>query len=1476
MKLELRCLCLLLLLYGRALAAPEPKFMLLVPTVLHGGSSEQVCVVFLNLNETISVIVVLKSQENNVTVLQKVIKDANAFHCESFQIANQESSEVAYITLLAKGESLEFKGKRSVLLKPIRNLVFVQTDKHIYKPGQQVQFRVVSLNEGFLPVNETFPLIYIEDPQRNHVYQWQQVTTGGGITQLSFPLSTEPIKGSYKVSVTRVGAEREDHSFIVQEYVLPKFEVFVKVPQKITIMETELNVKVCALYTFGKPVAGTISVDVCRHFSDSYYNCGPESKAICETFTRMADSKGCFAEVVKTKMFQLRRRGYDMKITVNAKMTEKGTGVELMGEASSQVTSTMATITFVEVDTVYQPGVPFFGQVRLEDSNNDPLPNETITIRMGRSESKYVTDLQGQASFSIDTASFTASTEYLMAFYKQNEYCGGYNWISPEYPSANHAVKRLTSRSRSYLKVEPKRATLHCNQEELVTIHYILTPESLGNAVEVKLYLLVMAKGGIVTKRSQVLKVDEGVTASGSFTMQLHISSSLAPQANVLIMTILPNGEVIADKTLFKIEKCFANKVKIDFSAQKTLPASSVNLQVEASPGSLCALNVVDKSVLLMASGKELTAEKVYDLIPVPVLSGYYHDYHNLEEPRDDPCIPAQTIVINGIYYMPIYPVHSDDAYQPLKAMGLKVLTNAEVRVPIPCIHAPPEPVPMPMAFGAGGISASSRSEALFPQRPFDLHYEGRGSDPLLSQPQKEIVRKYFPETWLWQLVMVDSTGKTEVPLTVPDTITEWNAGMFCTSEDVGFGLSPIVALTAFQPFFLELTLPYSVVRGEEFTLKATVFNYLSQCIRMHIVLEDSKDFLAQQLGGSKGTDCLCANEQETVSWSVTPKALGELNFTVSAEALQEGGMCGNEIPVALDQGRKDTVIKPLLVEPEGIEKEVTQNALLCAADGPVSEMMSLKLPENVVDGSARAYYSVLGDLLGTAMQNLDKLLQLPFGCGEQNMVLFTPNIYILEYLNKTGQLTEETKSKAIGYLTVGYQRQLTYMHDSGSYSAFGSRFGGDGNTWLTAFVLKSFARAKSLIFINEQLLSRSLEWLSARQKATGCFQAVGQLFNNAMKGGVDDEVTLSAYITIALLEYPLNITHPVIESALFCLEKASEHLDNVYTKALVSYALTLAGSEHQAAKLMDSLEAEAIIEEDGSVHWERSKVPQEETDMPFYYHRAPSAEVEMTSYVLLAVLSKQSVSQEDLTKAAKIVKWVTKQQNPNGGFSSTQDTVVALQALSTYGAATYTKSGERLVTVRSSGEFQTQFHVNNGNRLLLQRILLPDVPGNYTTDVHGNGCVYTQMTLRYNIPHPTRESPFHVSVKTIPDTCQQKSRKSFDISVNVSYVGKRPVSNMVVVEVKMVSGYIPMKSSATGIWTNPFVRRTDMKPNQVIIYLENVANDWTSSLTFSVEQENPVTNLQPATVKVYDYYETAEYEIVEYSAPCGAEKQKK
>lgn len=57
---------------------------------------------------------------------------------------------------------------------------------------------------------------------------------------------------------------------------------------------------------------------------------------------------------------------------------------------------------------------------------------------------------------------------------------------------------------------------------------------------------------------------------------------------------------------------------------------------------------------------------------------------------------------------------------------------------------------------------------------------------------------------------------------------------------------------------------------------------------------------------------------------------------------------------------------------------------------------------------------------MGNALQNVDRLLAMPYGCGEQNMVRFAPNIYIQQYLEKSGQLHPDIRARAQGFLQSG------------------------------------------------------------------------------------------------------------------------------------------------------------------------------------------------------------------------------------------------------------------------------------------------------------------------------------------------------------------------------------------------------------------------------------------------------------------------
>ncbi|KAM8912654.1 alpha-2-macroglobulin-like isoform 1-T1 [Lycaon pictus] len=1441
----------------------KPQYMVLVPSLLHSEIPEKGCLILSYLNETVTVSATLESVRENRSLFTDLVGEKDLFSCISFTVPRSPSNEeVMFLTIQVKGPTQEFKRRTTVVVKNQESLVFVQTDKPIYKPDQTVKFRVVSLDENFHPLNELIPLVYIQDPKGNRITQWQKLRLENGLKQLSFPLSSEPFQGSYKVVVQKESGERTEHPFTVEEFVLPKFEVKVTMPRIITILEEEVNVSVCGLYTYGKPVPGHITMRVCRKYSNPSNCYSGESQAVCEKFSHQLNSQGCFSQQIKTKIFQMKRQGYEMKLEVEAKIQEEGTEVELTGKGSTEITRTITKLSFVKVDPYFRQGIPFFGQVQLMDGKGVPMPNELIFITANEANynSNATTDERGLVQFSINTTNIMGTSLTVRVRHKDSRSCYGYQWVSIEHKEADHTANLVFSLSKSFVHLEPMPRELPCGQTQTIQAHYTLNGQVLQELKELVFYYLIMAKGGIVRKGTHVLPVEQG-KMKGHFSMSVPVESDIAPVARLLIYAILPDGEVVGDSAKYKVENCLANKVDLSFRPTQSLPASQAHLQISASPQSLCALRAVDQSVLLAKPEAELSAASVYNLLPVKDLSGFPGSLNQQEEDDRD-CVHHHNIFINGVKYSPVSNTDEKDMYSFLKDMGLKVFTNTKIHKPKVCEQPEHKVAHSSRLFASPVVSELQRSHELTDM----VHF---------SEPVTETVRKYFPETWIWDLVVVDSSGVAEVEVTVPDTITEWKAGALCLSNDTGLGLSLPTSLHAFQPFFVELTMPYSVIRGEAFNLKATVLNYLSKCIRVSVQLDPNPAFLVQEK--EQESHCICGNGRQTVSWAVTPKALGNVNFTVSAEALESQELCGTEVTVVPEYGKKDTIIKSLLVEPEGLETETTFNSLLCASDAEVSEQLSLKLPKNVVEESARASISVLGDILGSAMQNIQNLLRMPYGCGEQNMVLFAPNIYVLNYLNKTHQLTPEVMSKAIGYLNTGYQRQLKYKHRDGSYSTFGEQYGKNkGNTWLTAFVLKTFAQARTHIFIDEAHITQALMWLSQKQKDNGCFRSSGSLLNNAIKGGVEDEVTLSAYVTIALLEIPLSTTHPVVRSALFCLESAwksakeGPHGKHVYTKALLAYAFALAGNQEKRREILTLLNEEAVKEE-SSVHWERPQKPRAPVER-FYQPRAPSAEVEMTSYVLLAYLVAQPApTSEELTSASRIVKWITKQQNSQGGFSSTQDTVVALQSLSRYGAATFTRTGKPTqVTIQYSGTFFTKFQVDDDNRLLLQQTSLPKVPEEYTMTVTGGGCVYLQTSLKYNILPEREESPFALEVQTLPQTCDRpKAHTSFHILLNVSYTGSRPESNMVITDVKMVSGFIPLKPTVKMLERSSHVSRTEVSNNHVLIYLDKVTNQ-TLSLSFMVLQDVPVRDLKPAIVKVYDYYETDEFAIAEYNAPCS------
>ncbi|XP_041317826.1 LOW QUALITY PROTEIN: alpha-2-macroglobulin-like protein 1 [Pyrgilauda ruficollis] len=1408
-------------------ASGAPSYVVVSPAVLYHPHPATLWVHLSDLQGPVQLCVQLQGDSGTppTTLLSREVLEPHLHLNVTFPAPApaKGKEEIVALHVSLQGGSLNVSESKKVLLRALSPGVFIQTDKAVYKPGQEVKFRVVSLDKDLTPSKQKLPLVFLKDPSGNRIAQWRELTPRQGIVDLSLPLASEPALGTYTISV-----EGKSHSFSVEEYVLPKFEVTIHLPSVLWEQDEKLPVEICGRYTYGKPVQGKVQADLC--LSQRLWS--PWRQKACTRVMGQTQKNGCFAtevslaaseEIILTQFLR-------KKLEVEASLVEDGTGLEMKSTKSCKVLPKRVTVTFENPDHVYKPGLPYSGTIRLQGADGSGLPQRQVLLSV-RNQGKertqsFLTDSSGRASFQLDTSGWSDLVSFQAEVNRTAESQEGSAGFRPR--GAFLTARPYVSKSRSFLHIRAPQGELPCGHSQLVRVDSIFGKQALGTELKnLDLVFIVLAKGSITSIFRKEVSAEPGQRAS--LSLELPIGLELAPMARLLVYVMLPNGEMVADVTELSVAKCLPNQVKMAFSEARALPGAALTLQLGAAPGSLCAVRAVDRSVLLLKPEAELSAEAVYKALPK------FNYPHSIEdEPLCNIHWRNSRMEINKLF---------QDA-------ALKLFTSAKTRER--CLPRLPF-VGMPGAGGEHSPCAGKSKELVAMFTSADSGIED-GEEPPAP-------RTYFPETWLWDLVPVGESGSAEVTVTVPDAITEWEAGMFCTAPQ-GLGLSPAVTLTAFQPFFVELALPYAVVRHETFTLKATVFNYLRQCLRVQVTLAESAELEVSLSAGDTYRGCICADEAKTFQWGVRATSLGEVNITVSTEALSSSEPCGNELPLVPAQGRMDTVIKPLLVQPGGILVEKTHSSLLCQEG---DEEVSLEIPENILESSQRAHIAVMGDILGNALQNLDRLLAMPYGCGEQNMVHFAPNIYIQQYLEKTGQLLPDIRAKAQGFLQSGYQRELLYKHDDGSYSAFG-KSDSTGNTWLTAFVLKSFGQARAYVAIEERHITDALRWLQQHQKKSGCFHSVGKLFNNALQGGVSDELSLSAYVTAAMLELGLPTLEPVVSSALKCLEASPT--DNPYTQALLAYVFGLAGLGEQQQAQLQRL-AQHSVSADGQLYWKRKGQAQKALELS--WAAAAPAEVEMTAYVLLAYLSQPSVSPADLGVASQIVRWLCKQQNPYGGFASTQDTVVALQALAKYAVLTYGSNGDITVTVTSPTGTVQDFVLDSSNRLVLQRAALPELPGTYGLQARGQGCALLQVTLRYNVPPPPSTGAFELQVETEP--LPGTPNPQFLLRLWARYSGERPATNMVVIEAKLPSGYSPDKKSVVELKRQNVVKKVEVQPDQVTIYLDQLSKQ-EETFSFRAQQDFLVSNLQPATVSLYDYYETGDRVDVAYTAPPSSENE--
>lgn len=586
----------------------------------------------------------------------------------------------------------------------------------------------------------------------------------------------------------------------------------------------------------------------------------------------------------------------------------------------------------------------------------------------------------------------------------------------------------------------------------------------------------------------------------------------------------------------------------------------------------------------------------------------------------------------------------------------------------------------------------------------------------------------------------------------------------------------------------------------------------------------------------------------------IVAQKLGDVNVTI----------------VAKTQVAKDVVTKTIHVLADGIPQFTHTSVVLDLSQGAYlikyletnvteSPIIPYRQERRYIFGSNRAKISVVGDVIGPAFPtipiNASSLLRKPYDCGEQNMFNFAVNMYTLFYLRLTGQRKSEIERQAFKYLNIQYQRQLSYKNADGSFRAF--RWDDRPSVWLTAFCARilhkaTFQEWENFLYIDPNIINDAVSWILRHQTQEGAFIETAMYpydrrmnLTSKISGDYSNlrNISLTAHVLITLAEIR-DLTGDVGARASTARTSAQRYLERMlhviknyqdpYELSIVTYALTLVNSveAEEAFNLLD----QQMREVSGMRYWGRESIPppktQIENNRPFLLPRLPhkydSSNIITTAYGLLVHLAKQAVIQKE------IVEWLNYQRLHDGGWASTQDTIIALQALIEYSIQSRLREVTDItinIEAPSSRNFSKQIHIGEENPSKLQEFDIPNPFGVIIVKAQGSGIAIVQLDVQYNVDWP------HLQI--------QPPIRAFDLEVTATFTGRNSShinyrscqrwtlleesysSGMSVLEISVPTGYVIQQQELDAIVKNsPFrnLQEARFYQRKVVFYFEYVS----------------------------------------------------
>jgi A-macroglobulin complement component/alpha-2-macroglobulin family protein/MG2 domain-containing protein/A-macroglobulin receptor len=573
-------------------------------------------------------------------------------------------------------------------------------------------------------------------------------------------------------------------------------------------------------------------------------------------------------------------------------------------------------------------------------------------------------------------------------------------------------------------------------------------------------------------------------------------------------------------------------------------------------------------------------------------------------------------------------------------------------------------------------------------------------------------------------------------------------------------------------------------------------------------------------------------------------------NTTLSVD-LAPGEVRGVSVPLRIEQvglqtltveargaSRADAVARRVRVIPDGKAFPVALSGSL----PPGSISQSLDFPAGAVPGSEQMYLNVYPAFFAQAVSGMDSVLQVPSGCFEQTTSTTWPNVLVTQYMQATHQITPEIQLRAESLISAGYQRLLTFEHPGGGFSWFGTQ---DGAAFLsvTAFGLMEFADMKVVSEVDERMIARTQTWLASQQESDGSWKGDQSEFFTFQTSTVRN----TAFVLWALAES--GYQGPAIQSGLAFINanmNAGPDSDDPYTLALIANAMVYLAAPG-ANDVLARLDAAKKAEGD-----EYSWTTPLQTN---FYGGGKDADVAATALVTHAMLRANAYP--GTVKGA--LAFITGAKDPSGNFGSTQATTWSLKALVL--AATHgTEGAVGTLDVSVDGDDFAQVELRADAADVMTTV---DMSGLANTGSHqvdltfvGTGQVSYNLVGSHNLPWaalpPEPAGPLSIAVSY--DETSLAVDESVHASARIENLTSQ-TANMILVTLGVPPGFEVQTGDFQRYLDAGVLSRVEQTGKQLILYVSELGAGQVQAFEYSLLATLPVS-ASDGGAEVSLYYE--------------------